>query len=59
MATPSAYRALLGGEARPVDVAAIEHELTQLWKAAAEDTLEGRPVVQGLRAQSGCLRPES
>jgi len=46
MAAPSEFRAVLGGEARPVDVAAVEHELTQLWKAAAEDTLEGRPVVR-------------
>ena len=46
MAIPSEYRALLRGEARPVDVPAIEHELTQLWKAAAEDTLEGEPVVR-------------
>ncbi len=40
------YRAILSGEARSVDVVAIEHELTQLWKAAAEDTLEGQPVVR-------------
>jgi len=46
MAIPSEYRALLRGEARPVDVPAIEHELTQLWKATAEDTLEGEPVVR-------------
>ncbi len=46
MAAPSEYRAILGGEARPVDIAAVEHELTQLWKAAAEDTLEGQPVVR-------------
>jgi glucose-6-phosphate dehydrogenase assembly protein OpcA len=46
MATPSEYRTILSGEARPVDVATIEHELTQLWKAAAEDTLEGQPVIR-------------
>ena len=46
MAAPGEYRAVLGGKARPVDVAAIEHELTQLWKAAAEDTLGDRPVVR-------------
>src|SRR3990172_8667809 len=46
MATPNEYRAILSGQARPVDVVAIEHELTQLWKAAAVDTLEGRPVVR-------------
>jgi glucose-6-phosphate dehydrogenase assembly protein OpcA len=46
MTAPGEYRAVLGGKARPVDVAAIEHELTQLWKAAAEDTLGDRPVVR-------------
>lgn len=46
MVAPGEYSAILGGEARPVDVVAIERELTQLWKAAAEDTLEGRPVVR-------------
>ena len=46
MAAPGEYRAVLGGQARPVDVAAIEHELTQLWKAAADDTLGGQPVVR-------------
>jgi glucose-6-phosphate dehydrogenase assembly protein OpcA len=46
MAAPSEYRAILGGEPRPVEVPTIEHELTQLWKAAAEDTLGGRPVVR-------------
>ncbi len=43
---PDEYRAILLGEARSVDVIAIESELTQLWKAAAEDTLEGQPVVR-------------
>jgi glucose-6-phosphate dehydrogenase assembly protein OpcA len=46
MAAPSEYRAVLDGQARPVDIATIEHELTQLWKAAAEDTLGGQPVVR-------------
>ena len=46
MAAPSKYRAVLGGQARAVDVGTIEHELTQLWKAAAEDTLGGQPVVR-------------
>ncbi len=46
MAAPSEYRAVLAGQARAVDVPAIEHELTQLWKAAAEDTLGGQPVVR-------------
>jgi glucose-6-phosphate dehydrogenase assembly protein OpcA len=46
MAAPSEYRAVLGGQARAVDVGTIEHELTQLWKAAAEDTLGGQPVVR-------------
>jgi glucose-6-phosphate dehydrogenase assembly protein OpcA len=46
MAIPSEYRALLRGEARPVDVAAIESELTQLWKAVAQDAPEGAPVVR-------------
>jgi len=40
------YRAILSGETRRVDVPAVESELTQLWKAAAEDTLEGQPVVR-------------
>ncbi len=40
------YRAILSGETRRVDVVAVESELTQLWKAAAEDTLEGQPVVR-------------
>ena len=40
------YRAILGGEARSVDVTAIEQELTQLWKAAAEHVAEGQPVVR-------------
>jgi glucose-6-phosphate dehydrogenase assembly protein OpcA len=40
------FRAILGGEARSVDVVAVEQELTQLWKAAADDTAEGRSVVR-------------
>jgi glucose-6-phosphate dehydrogenase assembly protein OpcA len=46
VATPSEYRAILSGEPRPVDVAAVERELTELWKAAASDALEGHPVVR-------------
>lgn len=46
MAALDEYRAMLGGEARPVDVSAIEQELTHLWKAAADDTLGGQPVVR-------------
>ena len=40
------YRAILDGEARPVDVVALERELTQLWKAAAEGVAEGQSVVR-------------
>jgi glucose-6-phosphate dehydrogenase assembly protein OpcA len=46
MTTSNRYRAVLGGQTRRVDVAAVEHEITQLWKAAAEDTLGGQPVVR-------------
>ncbi len=46
MTTSNRYRAVLGGQTRRVDIAAIEHEITQLWKAAAEDTLGGQPVVR-------------
>ena len=46
MAALDEYRAILSGETRRVDVVAVESELTQLWKAAAEDTLEGQPVVR-------------
>jgi glucose-6-phosphate dehydrogenase assembly protein OpcA len=46
MAPREGYRSVLSGEARQVDVPAIEHELTQLWKAAAEGTLEGQPVMR-------------
>ena len=46
MAAPSEYSAILSGEARPVDVVAIEGELRQLWTAAAQDVFEGHPVVR-------------
>jgi glucose-6-phosphate dehydrogenase assembly protein OpcA len=42
----SEYRAMLDGEARPVEVSAIEHELGQLWNAAREDTPDGQPLVR-------------
>ncbi len=46
MVAPSEYSAILSGEARPVDVVAIEGELRQLWTAASQDAFEGRPVVR-------------
>lgn len=46
MEAPDEYRAILSGEARPVDVVAVEQELTHLWKAAAEDIAEGQSVVR-------------
>lgn len=46
MVIPSEYRAMLGGEARPVDVAAIEQELGRLWNAAREDTPDGQPLAR-------------
>jgi glucose-6-phosphate dehydrogenase assembly protein OpcA len=42
------YRAILSGEAWPVDVVAVERELTGLWKAAAveDEGGSGAPVVR-------------
>jgi glucose-6-phosphate dehydrogenase assembly protein OpcA len=42
----SDYEAVLEGEARAVDLTAIEHELTQLWMAAATDSDHDTPVAR-------------
>ena len=45
MVSREEYRAILSGESRAVDVVAVEHELTGLWKAAAAEG-EGGPGVR-------------
>jgi glucose-6-phosphate dehydrogenase assembly protein OpcA len=48
MVSREEYRAILSGEARDVDVVAVEHELTRLWQAAAAEDQGpyGGPVVR-------------